>query len=155
MSVFLLPPLCSHCATSCCRVPWLRQAGGPGAETRACCSHPQPPNFHCQVLHSLPGNWVLCIFSRNMATILGACVPFSRRKETEEVQIAKTPRHFWVLWGQKLWGNAGVFMLVLFPEDLSMMPQQPQERRKFYFNFSPDHHLVVPLQCRGGRVQTI
>lgn len=33
-----------------------RQEGGPGVETRACCSHLQLSNFHCEFDQRLPGN---------------------------------------------------------------------------------------------------
>lgn len=72
-------------------------------------------------------------FSRNMATILGAYIPLSWRKQTEELQFQKMLKHFWVLWGQKLWDNIDFFMLTLFPEDIKVMPKQPQEIRKFLF----------------------
>jgi len=34
-------------------------------------------------------------------------------------------------------------MLILFPEDPGVMPKQPLERKKFYFNISPDHAFAI------------
>lgn len=91
-------------------------------------------------------------FSGSTAMILGAYISFSWRKETGEVQVEKTLKHFWVLWGQKLWDNADLFMLTLFPEDPSVVSKQPQERRNFYFQFlikvPPSHAFAI--QGREG-----
>lgn len=70
--------MCIHCGG---------QEGRPGMETRACCSHPKLSNLHRWLVQGLSGNSVLLHFSRNMATILGAYIFFSWRKQTEEVKF--------------------------------------------------------------------
>lgn len=85
-------------------------------------------------------------FSGNMATILGAYIPFSWRKVAEKVQFEKMLKNICVSWGQNLWDNADLFMLTLFPED----PSHRKERSFISIFSSVPPDCTFSMQGREG-----
>lgn len=145
---FRLPPLYHHAADALVVVDGGKVWHGDGVMLFSSAAFHLPfqvcPEPFCQLSTSL--------FSRNTAMVFNVYIR-SGRKMTENEQVDKMLKHFWVAWGQSGTALIPSHWLCSLKIPASCLISHRKEG-SFISHFLPEYHLMMLLQYREGSVHT-